>query len=339
MKLTVTPTTWAKGTSRFFARGRSAKLQIIDTALDDYDTAAKVDWSSAESEQALLDLKTAIEDWKAGKGSKSNGKIDSCRDSKRLVSDLLAEIPIVLKAIKDSPSGKQRSVKAMVDKSKALAKSKDVERSSGGEYEKTSSGKFVPKIYTQQQTNSCTCACACTFTTYLSDVALREDVFRAKYNEVVGPHNFKKSGSFFPEVARTLQALQFDATHVATGDWPDLKNHLSKATASSPVIFGITWDGDTGAHAILCKGAGTVSWTDDSGTAQSAAGFIVQDPWGTHKNALLFDDGGYWVFDTSSSTWQQGYADPSFGFIWGKRSASRGSGPKILSQGVKLPGM
>lgn len=338
MRLTVTPATWATGTSRFFSRGRSTRLQTIDTALDTYDLAANVDWSSAASEQALIDLQTAITDWKTHKGLKANGKIDSCRDSKRLVSNLLAEIPTVLAAIRSTPGGKQRAAQKMATQSKALAKAHDIERETGGEYEKNSSGKFVPKIYTQQLTNSCTCACACTFASYLSDVALREDVFRATYDKVVGKHNFSLTGSFLPEVARTLQALELDAAHVATGSWDALKNQLSKATPSQPIVFAVTWDGDTGAHALLCKGHGTLTW-DDNGVSNTSPGFLVQDPWRAHKTPLLFDDGGYWVFDQDSSSWQQGYADPRFGYIWGKRSASRQQGPKILSQGVKLTGM
>lgn len=189
MKLTVTPATWAKGTSRFFSRARSERLQTIDKALDVYDKAASVDWSSSESEQALIDLETAITNWKDHKGLKSNGKIDSCRDSKRLVSNLLAEIPNVLNDIRRSDGGKKRAAQKMAARSSALAKANQIERESGGDYEKDSSGKFVRKIYTQELTNSCTCACACTFASYLNDVALREDVFRSKYDEVVGKHD------------------------------------------------------------------------------------------------------------------------------------------------------
>lgn len=338
MRLSVTPTTWATGTSRFFSRGRSARLQVIDAALDAYDAAAKIDWSSANAEQALIDLETAINDWKGHKGLKANGKIDSCRDSKRLVSDLLDEIPTVLAAISQTPGGRQRAGQKMAAKSSALAKASQIERETGGEWEKNSSGKFDRKIYTQQLTNSCTCACACTFASYLNDVALREEVFREKYDSVVGKHDFSLTGSFLPEVARTLEALGFDAGHVATADWNALRNQLLRATQSQPILFAVTWDGGVGAHALICKGHGTLTW-DDNGVSQTSPGFLVQDPWRSHKNPLLFDDGGYFVFDQDSVSWQQGYADPRFGGICGKRSVSRQQGPKILSQGVKLPGM
>jgi hypothetical protein len=332
--LSISSRAWSKGTHRYFTRGRSAKLRAIDDALDDYHVKAAVSWSSAATEAALDALADAIDDWSAGKGTKGNGHIDSCRDSKGLVSRLRTEIDLIRQAIAATVEGRQRKAKAMHEKSVQKAKAKDIER--GAAYKKNAQGKFEKTIYGQEKTNSCTCACSCTFSGYLADQQLREDVFRAAYNRINGVmHDFETKGTFLPPIARTLQSLGVDAAHVPTADWPALKAGLMKGRPDAPVMLGVYWAGG-GGHAILCKGPGTVRWTDDLGHAQTAPGFLIEDPWPTHADAMMFDDGEYWVRDTARGRWSHGSAASNAGYIFGKKSLGLRGQKFTTRQGVKV---
>jgi hypothetical protein len=315
--LTINSQSWATGTDRFFTRGRSTLLQAIDTNLQDYDTALKTKgWDSEEAEDALVALRDSIDSWKAGRGTKSNGNIASCRDSKGLVTRLRTEVDDVLGTIKGSLAGKQRGAKKMAADSSRRAIAENRERVGGNVYEKTSTGGFKRVAFSQEQNNSCACACACTFASYVSDVALREDTFRETYDRIKGNHHdFNTMGTRFPLIARTLQALKVDVVHVDTGNYPALASALRNASQRRPVLFGISWgDGttDLGSHALICTGTTNIEYNN-----QLWPGFRVEDPWGTNKTPMLFDDGTYWVYDSQTALWSEGYANYDFGYVKG----------------------
>ena len=315
--LTINSQSWATGTHRYFTRGRSALLQAIDTDLQGYDTAlAAQGWDSEEAEVALMALGTSIDAWTVGRGTKSNGNIASCRDSKGLVTRLRTEVDDVLGAISRSVAGRQRRAKNMAAESSRRAVSENRERIDGNVYERTSSGRFKRVAFSQEQNNSCACACACTFASYVSGVALREDTFREKYNNIKGSrHDFNTVGTRFPLVASTLRDLGVDVMHVNTGDYPALANALRNASRKRPVLFGISWgDGttDQGSHALICTGTTNIDYNN-----QLWAGFTVEDPWGTNRAPMLFDDGTYWVYDSQTAQWGEGYANYDFGYIKG----------------------
>lgn len=320
MPLTITSRSWARETSRFFTRGRSKLLKDIDRALENYERAVATHGQmSAEAENTLLLLNNALYYWSRGRALKSNGNIKSKRDSKGYVSQLIAEVATTLDEIARSRHAPQASAKpdvqAMVAKSKALAKDMDAERQYGNDFVKNSQGHWERKIFTQELSNSCTCACACTYASLLDDKALREDVFRQAVNKVLGyRHNFETSGMRLDAIAKALQHLKIDAAHIQTSSLTELQNGLRRATASQPVLYGVSWNGG-GAHAIICTGTAMV----DDGQGGISPGFKVMDPWKTHMSPRQFDDGTYWVWDSSGGGWSTGVADQKWGYIVGKR--------------------
>ncbi len=205
----------------------------------------------------------------------------------------------------------------MAARSRALAKAGDTEREYGNDFARNSLGQWERKIFTQELTNSCTCACACTYASLLDDKALREDVFRNAVSTVLGyHHNFETAGMKLDAIAKALQHLKIDAAFVKTSRLSDLQNGLRRATASQPVLYAVSWDGG-GAHALICTGTAMV----DDGRGRLWPGFKVMDPWRTHQSPRQFDDGTYWVWDSSASGWSTGVADPKWGYIVGKRGA------------------
>lgn len=314
MPLTITPTYWAKKTYRFWTRGRSQLLQQIDTALDNYALALPHGANSAQAENALVQLEAAINAWKTGRGVKSNGNVDSKRDSKGLVTRLMQEVASELQTVRGSPEGKQRRVQNMVAQSRQIAQAGAVEREEGNVYTKAANGQFQRAIFTQEKSNSCTCACACTYSSLLSGAALKEEVLRDAVDRVLGyHHDFEMRGMLLDIIAKALVRLHIDATHVATGDYGQLGTGLRKATPENPVLFAVSWDPGPGAHAIICTGTDMVQ-----NGGRSHPGFRIMDPWPDHQKPTMYDDGSYWVWNSKSNVWIGGHADPGFGYIWGK---------------------
>ncbi len=330
MPLTITSRSWARETSRFFTRGRSRLLSAIDTALDDYERAVATHGQmSAEAENTLILLNNALFSWSRGRAVRSNGNIKSKRDSKGYVSRLIAEVANTLREIQQARSAGQGMVrntaqatakpdaKAMAARSHAVAKDMDTEREYGNDFVRNSQGHWERKIFTQELSSSCTCACACTYASLLDDKALREDVFRDAVNRVLGyNHDFETRGMKLDAIAKALQLLSIDAAFINTSSLADLQGGLRRATASQPVLYAVSWDGG-GAHALICTGTAMVVDAHN----KVSPGFKVMDPWRTHINPHQFDDGTYWVQDSSAGGWSRGVADPQWGYIVGKRGA------------------
>lgn len=322
--LSLSSRVWSKGARRQFSCGHSGRLRRIDDALDDYHRHAAVDRSSEATGKALDALPDAIDDPAARIGTKRNVNIDRGRDDKGLVTRLRAEVDQVGLAIAATSAGKGRKATALPDRSVQQAKASDVTR--GAQYTKNATGAFETKIYGQEKTNSC----ACTFSGYLAEQNLREDVFLSARNRINGVvHDFETNGAFLPPIARTLQSLAVDAAHVPTADWPA----LMKGAPTAPVMLGVYWAGG-GGQAILCKGPVTVTWTGDLGHSQNAAGFGIEDTWPSHTGAMMFDDGEYWAWDTAGAAWSHGSAASNAGCIHGKRSLGLHE-PRLTRQGVR----
>lgn len=152
-------------------------------------------------------------------------------------------------------------------------------------WERNAQGNFQQIIFDQEQQSSCTCACAITMHRRLGGASLQEHVFRAKFSELHGAHDFEQVGSWLPKIAQTLGALGADVQHHNTNTWNQLKGFLMQATRQNPVMMVIQWNGSNVTHAVLCLG-------------QSAGGgFEMEDPVDHYSNPTMGDNGHYTVSD------------------------------------------
>ena len=213
-------------------------------------------------------------------------------------------------------------------------------RPGGNNYVKTSSG-WKPKIFTQEETYSCTCACATTFLSKLIDTPVTEKSFKTKFNQVNGTsHNFSAGGTLWQPIVKTLREFGADASFKSTSTWQDLAGHLNKATPQKPVMLGVQWDNGGspgGGHAIMCVGTGKIP-----GWAGGQTGYLIEDPWMTHDLPGLLDYGNsgyYWVWDKASAKASQAYVNSAWGCVIGKRSPHEFGKKMSHTKGVKLPGM
>ncbi|HEV7927930.1 MAG TPA: hypothetical protein VGR14_21450 [Verrucomicrobiae bacterium] len=199
-----------------------------------------------------------------------------------------------------------------------------------GEFVRSPSGRWTQKIYTQEEEYSCTQACACTFLRKLVGTSMKEDLFKDEFRKAAGNHDFSTSGTLWDNVVVALNKCGADAVHEQTSDWDTMKGKLRSATGDVPVLLGVEWT-TKGGHAIMCKGPGTIRFSTSS---TSFAGFLIEDPYSTHQEPGLLDDGTYWV--RSGQSWSEGAAKPAWGCVVGKKSAKEFGKPISYTKGVKV---
>jgi hypothetical protein len=200
-----------------------------------------------------------------------------------------------------------------------------------GEFVRSPSGRWMEKIFKQEEEYSCTQACACMFLRILVGTSLKEELFKDEFRKVGGDHDFSRSGTLWDNVVIALNKCGADAVHEPTSDWDALKAKLRTATEDVPVLLGVEWTGG-GGHAIMCKGPGTIRFSSSS---TAFAGFLIEDPYPTHKEPGLLDNGDYWV-RTSQTDWSKGEARAAWGCVMGKKSAKEFGKPISYTKGVKV---
>lgn len=204
-----------------------------------------------------------------------------------------------------------------------------------GEFVKVS-GKWQKKIFTQQESESCTCACATTFLAKLDPtIQLKEEVFKREFDKQIGGHHdFSSSGTFFPNIVKTLVSFGADVEHQATTDRTDLLAKLSRATKQVPILFGVSWTGG-GGHAVMCMGPGQVQFSTLTYPFQ---GFLIEDPAAEHEEPGMESDGHYWAKIKGTGNWSEGWANPTFGCVVGKAAQriDRGKNISHLKGGIRV---
>jgi hypothetical protein len=211
-------------------------------------------------------------------------------------------------------------------------------RSGGNQYERTGGG-WKEKIFSQEETYSCTCACATTFLSKLIEQPVDEKAFKAKYSEINGyMHDFSKGGTTWDPICRTLEAFGADVVFHKTGNLDLLKGYLIQGSFDLPVLFGIQWDSGGspgGGHALMCIGKGPIpGWNKVEGPG---GGFLIQDPWHDHQSPGMLDNGVYYVQTKTTNIFNKGNAKPEWGCITGKkfrREYGKFASPKTVGKKV-----
>jgi hypothetical protein len=260
-------------------------------------------------------LRTSWDNWNQALGQKKVAKTYQTSDRYEL-GGALDDIAAILQPPPVAPSSVPMTHDELIRQRDLLSD----ERS--GEFVKVN-GKWQQKIFTQQETNSCTCACATTFLRKLMGTSLKEDVFKREYDRQMGAHHdFTATGAYLEDITKVLTACGADVVHEPTTNSQALLNKLRAATKDVPILFAVSWVGG-GAHAVMCQGQGQVQ---ASTWATPMLGFLVEDPAGEHEEVLMLANGDYWARTRGTGDWSEGRADAQYGCIIGKPSQPSGRG-------------